>query len=54
MSFPNGRDIALQYTDLGIFENGTTPTQNATVASIAKIYNYTAATTSNPNFTPVT
>ena len=45
---PNGRDIALQYTDLGIFENGTTPTQNATVASIAKIYNYTAATTSNP------
>ena len=54
---PNGRDIALQYTDLNIFHPSSTANetaQNATIASISKIYNYTASTTSNPGLiTPV-
>jgi hypothetical protein len=48
-ALPNGRDIALQYTDLRIFHNSSgTVAQNASIANLTTIYNYTASTTSSP------
>ena len=56
---PNGVDFALQYSNLEIFKNSTsagatTAAQNASIANMTLIYNYTASTTASPKLiTPV-